>query len=317
MVSTVLIADPLFKRHLTGVGHPECPARYEAIMQSLSLLKLPTLHPRDAEKEDILLCHTETYFDIVKHDVLITEQLGIIDGSFSLSTGDAPVCPESLKVALRASGAVLTAVDAVVSEKYKHAFCIVRPPGHHACSNQGMGFCIFNNIAIGSRYAQKKYGINKVVIVDWDVHHGNGTQEIFENDPSIFYFSTHQWPLYPGTGSADETGKGPGKGTTMNCPIPPGENSRRLVIEAFQQGLLPAMERFQPDLVMISAGFDAHYSDPLGDFNLTDEDFAELTHIVRQIADTYANGRIISALEGGYNLQGIATAAKAHVIALG
>ncbi|HEY4831935.1 MAG TPA: histone deacetylase, partial [Waddliaceae bacterium] len=174
----------------------------------------------------------------------------------------------------------------------------------------------FNNIAIGARYAQKKYGIGKVLIVDWDIHHGNGTQEIFETDPSVFYFSTHQWPLYPSTGKAEEIGKGRGIGTTMNCPIPPDENSRIRVLEAFRQKLIPAMEQFQPDLVMISAGFDGHYSDPLGGFNLTDEDFAELTRMVRQLADTYANGRIISALEGGYHLQGIATAAKAHVLAL-
>jgi acetoin utilization deacetylase AcuC-like enzyme len=314
--STVLITDPLFKNHLTGAGHPECPARCEVIVQALSSLKIPMLCPRDAKKEDILLCHTAAYFDIVKHNVLESKSVGIIGSSFSLSTGDTPICPESLKVALHAAGAVLTGIDAVISKQFKRAFCIIRPPGHHACSNQGMGFCIFNNIAVGARYAQKKYGVSKVLIIDWDVHHGNGTQQIFESDPSIFYFSTHQWPLYPGTGKAEEVGKGSGIGTTLNCPISPGENSRIQVLEAFRQKLIPTMERFQPDLVMISAGFDGHYSDPLGGFNLTNDDFGELTRISRQLAENYANGMIISVLEGGYNLQGIAEAAKAHVLAL-
>ena len=197
-----------------------------------------------------------------------------------------------------------------------NAFCAVRPPGHHANAGRGMGFCLFNNIAIAARYAQRKHGVGRVMIVDWDVHHGNGTQDIFYADASVFFFSTHQWPLYPGTGRADETGEGPGAGTTMNFPFPPDQGGRE-ILGAVENALVPAAEKFQPELLLISAGFDSRVGDLLGRFTLTDEDFADLTRVVMEIADRHAGGRVVSMLEGGYSLPGLGSAAAAHVQALG
>ncbi len=314
---TVLISDPIYQAHLTGAGHPECPARYRAISESLSELSLELLSPCDATAKDILLCHTKDYYQTVIEDVATASRLGMTEGTFTLSTGDTQICPNSFQVALRAVGGVLTGVEAVMTGKAEKAFCLVRPPGHHACSNRGMGFCLFNNVAIGARVAQKRYHVEKVLIVDWDVHHGNGTQEIFEEDPSVFYFSTHQMPSYPFTGEAEESGSGKGKGTTLNYPIAAGQQSRNEVFRAFKEGLVPAMKTFQPDLVMISAGFDAHQLDPIGGFNLTDDDYVELTNFVKTIANQYAKGRIISILEGGYDLTAIASATYAHVQELG
>lgn len=303
-----IVADPLCKIHISGFGHPEKPERYDAIFKTLSTLPLKILKSRSATKDEILLCHTQMYFDLVKKEVKEKRP--------SLSTGDTILSKGSLEAALLAAGGVLTAIDAVMKGIAKNVFCVVRPPGHHACSNGGMGFCIFNNIAIGARYVQKRYGIKKVLIVDWDVHHGNGTQEIFDDDPSVYYFSTHQLGLYPGTGNPEDTGRGKAKGTKLNCPIFPGSNSREEVIKAFKTKLVPAMVSFKPDFVMISAGFDAHQLDPLGGFNLTEEDYSKLTIIVKAIADKYCKGRIVSVLEGGYNLKATAQSALAHVKSL-
>lgn len=236
-------------------------------------------------------------------------------GFHELSTGDTIISARSLDAALRATGSVLNAVDAVFNGDAKNAFCIVRPPGHHATPTQGMGFCIFNSIAIAARYAQTKYGISRVLIADWDVHHGNGTQDIFYTDGTVFFFSTHQYPWYPGTGHPEETGEGPGLGTTMNCPFPAG-SGRAEILGAFQRKLLPAAEKFQPDLVLISAGFDSRVDDPLGNFLLTDQDFADLTRVMLEIGDQHAAGRVVSVLEGGYSLTGLASAVRVHVEAL-
>jgi acetoin utilization deacetylase AcuC-like enzyme len=216
---------------------------------------------------------------------------------------------------LRATGTALNAVDAVFNKKAQNAFCIVRPPGHHATPTKGMGFCIFNNIAIAARYAQRKYGVKRVLIADWDVHHGNGTQDIFYTDGTVFFFSTHQYPWYPGTGAAGETGEGAGTGMTMNCPFPAG-SGRREILGAFEQMLAPAAKKVKPELVLISAGFDSRIDDPLGNFLLTDADFADLTRVMLGIANQSAGGRLISVLEGGYNLTGLASAARSHVQAL-
>jgi len=209
----------------------------------------------------------------------------------------------------------MAAVDAVVAGQVKNAFCVVRPPGHHATPSRGMGFCVFNNLAVAARYAQAKHKLGKVLIADWDVHHGNGTQEIFYEDPSVLFSSTHQWPWYPGTGRAEETGAGKGKGTTMNFPFPAG-SGRKEVLGAFADKLVPAADKFKPELVLVSAGFDSRKGDPLGRFTLTDRDFADLTKVCTAIARRHAKGRLVSVIEGGYDLSGLASASAAHVTAL-
>jgi acetoin utilization deacetylase AcuC-like enzyme len=216
---------------------------------------------------------------------------------------------------LQAAGGVLNCVDAVLDRTHANAFCAVRPPGHHATPDRGMGFCIFNNAAIAARYAQKTHGVGNVLIADWDVHHGNGTQDIFYRDPSVLFFSTHQSPWYPGTGAASEVGEGPGKGFTINCPFSAGSGAAQIA-GAFQSLLVPAANTFRPELVIISAGFDSRVGDPLGQFTLTDADFSRLTGIMVEIAAKYAGGRLVSLLEGGYSLSGLASSFAAHVSAL-
>ncbi len=300
---TFIIADSIFREHITPPGHPERSKRYDSVIEALNgYVFFPA---RDATEEDLLTCHTPEYLKIVKRDIAA--------GLGTLSTGDVEICAKSYDVAIRAAGAVLNAVDLVIGGTAKRVFCAVRPPGHHACRDKGMGFCIFNNIAIGARYAQKKYQVSRVLIVDWDVHHGNGTQEIFNEDPTVYYFSTHEFPLYPGTGSSEETGFGKGAMSKLNVPIAPGKQAREKVLQAFQVLLRQKMADFRPQLVMISAGFDAHEDDPLGHLGLKTEDFAALTKAVKQIADEYADGKIISVLEGGYNLGALAASVKAHV----
>jgi acetoin utilization deacetylase AcuC-like enzyme len=305
---TGLVYDAAYQNHLTGPGHPERPERCAAVIGSLreaGLEKaLSKIDPRPAADEELLLCHAPDYLRAVKRD--------IESGRESLSTGDTTICPRSLEVARLAAGGILSAVDALMQSKIRNAFCVVRPPGHHARPAQGMGFCLFNNIAIAARYAQRKHKIGKVLIADWDVHHGNGTQDIFYEDGSVFVFNTHQSPWYPGTGRADETGAGKGGGCIMNCPFPAG-SGRKEILGAFKDKLLPAANKFKPALVMISAGFDSRLGDPLGRFELTDDDFSDLTALMLEIAKQHAGGRLISVLEGGYNLTGLGRAAAAHV----
>jgi acetoin utilization deacetylase AcuC-like enzyme len=305
------MADPIFREHLAGRRHPECPGRYDAVLDGLNraglLERVRHIEARDASDEELTLCHTSEYLRIARGDVEA--------GRPYLSTGDTDITPNSWEVAVRAAGGVLQAVDAVATGEVRNAFCAVRPPGHHANAGRGMGFCLLNNVAIAARYAQRKHGVGRVVIVDWDVHHGNGTQDTFYRDGSVFFFSTHQWPLYPGTGRADEIGDGPGESTTMNFPFPAG-SGRREILGAVEGSLIPAMEGFRPELVLISAGFDSREGDLLGRFTLTDKDFTDLTVAVMGIAERYAGGRVVSMLEGGYNLDGLASAATAHVAAL-
>jgi acetoin utilization deacetylase AcuC-like enzyme len=305
------LADPIYREHLAGRDHPERPERFDAVVGGLVraglLDQLMRVRCRAATEEELLLCHTPEYLRTAKRDV---EQ-----GRHFLSTGDTDITPDSWNTASQAVGGVLNAVDAVATGKAHNAFCVVRPPGHHANASRGMGFCLFNNVAIAARYAQRRHNMERVMIVDWDVHHGNGTQDIFYADASVFFFSTHQWPLYPGTGRADETGEGAGVGTTMNFPFPAG-SGRGEILGAMENALAPAAARFRPDLLLISAGFDSRIGDPLGQFTLTDRDFADLTLVVMGIADRHAGGRVVSMLEGGYSLDGLASAAAAHVEAL-
>lgn len=306
--TTALLADPVFREHLAGRSHPERAERFDAVVEGLRRANLiDALVPvaaRQATEEELLLCHTIEYLRTARRDVE--------SGRPCLSTGDTDITRNSWDVAVRAVGGTLNAVDAVAHGRVRNAFCAVRPPGHHATRGRGMGFCLLNNVAVAARYAQRRYGLARILIVDWDVHHGNGTQDVFYDDPGVFFFSTHQWPLYPGSGRADETGEGAGVGATMNFPFPAG-SGRREILGAVQDSLVPAMLRFRPDLALISAGFDSRIGDPLGRFTLTDADFADLTRAVMEIA----GGRVISVLEGGYNLEGLASAAVAHVRALG
>jgi acetoin utilization deacetylase AcuC-like enzyme len=309
--TTGLVAADAYVEHLTGDGHPEQPARVTAILARLEadglLAQTRRIEPVAASDEQILRCHTADYLRIASEDVA--------DGEPRLSTGDTRISARSLDIARLAAGGVIAAVDAVVAGDVTNAFAVVRPPGHHATPKRGMGFCLFNNVAIAARHAQAAHGIRRVLIADWDVHHGNGTQDIFYEDGSVLFFDTHQHPLYPGTGLAGETGRGAGEGLTINCPFPAG-SGRKEIVGAFREKLLPAAERFRPELVLVSAGFDSRIDDPLGSFTLTDDDFAELTAIVRGIAGEHAEGRLVSTLEGGYSLDGLASAAASHVRAL-
>ena len=305
-----LISDPVYLKHETGV-HPENAKRLEAIISALdkdeSLSnRLVRITPKPAHNEDIVRCHSE---ELVYH----LESL-CVRGETYVDV-DTRISPESFEVAKLAAGAATTAVDAVMNQDGGRAFCAIRPPGHHATNTNAMGFCLFNNAAIGARYAQARYGVDRVLIIDWDVHHGNGTQDIFWSDPTVFYFSTHQYPHYPGTGAADERGGGRGEGTTLNIPLSmgtPARDHRQAFIDAMHQ-----IERgFPPDLVIISAGFDSRRGDPLGGLMLEDADFSEMTKEVLRVAEKHASGRVIGLLEGGYNLELLGGSVKSHISAL-
>lgn len=305
---TGLVTSEAYAAHLTGEGHPESPERVQAIMATLTaeglLDRTVAIAPRLATDAELLRCHSADYLRIVREDVA--------EGLHKLSTGDTPLCAKSLDTALLATGGVLAAVDAVMTGRVPNAAAIVRPPGHHATPTKGMGFCLFNNVACAARHAQAVHGVKRVLIADWDVHHGNGTQDIFYADGTVLFFDTHQSPLYPGTGSRDETGAGPARGLIMNRPFAAGAG-RKEIVGVFRDDLVPAADAFQPDLVLVSAGYDSRIGDPLGGFRLTDDDFAELTAIVKGIAARHCGGRLVSTLEGGYALDGLASAAAAHL----
>jgi acetoin utilization deacetylase AcuC-like enzyme len=310
-MNTAFIADSACEQHDPGAGHPEQPKRFRAVLDGLAqaglLQKMTRLEPREAKDAELELVHPKAYLRLAEEE--------IHRGTAQLSTGDTNVGEHSWSAALRAAGSALAAIDAVCTGKVSRAFCLVRPPGHHAGAHYGMGFCILNNIAVAARYAQKHQGIGKVLILDWDVHHGNGTQDIFYEDGSVFFCSTHQSPWYPGTGAAEETGRGAGLGATLNFPFPAGAG-RAEILGAIETKLVDVMSRFRPELVLVSAGFDSRIHDPLGRFTLTDEDFVDLTRRVIDLAKINANGRVVSLLEGGYSLSGLASAASAHVKAL-
>lgn len=308
MATALLLDNAIYTQHITGEGHPERPERLQAVATALDregLSKSMTrLEPRIAKDDEIAAVHSREYIALVKRE--------ITRGNRNLSTGDTVVSPRSLDVALNAVGGVLNAVDAIFNGRAKNAFCAVRPPGHHATPTRGMGFCIFNNVAVAARYAQTRHGAGRVLIVDWDVHHGNGTQDVFWSDGSVLFFSTHQYPWYPGTGAADERGEGRGKGLVINCPFDAGAG-RPEIYGSFRDKLMPAAAAFKPDLVIISAGFDSRDGDPLGRFRLTDDDFADLTRVLLDIAEKHAGGRVLSVLEGGYSLSGLASGVVSHV----
>src|SRR5262249_423916 len=309
-MQTALIHDDIYEQHETG-RHPENRDRLRVIFSALKSDErlwsvVQHVSPRPASDEDLLRCHERQMIEHLRS--LCHREVRFLDL-------DTVICPKSYEVAREAAGAACTAVDLVFSGESDNAFAFVRPPGHHATYSQAMGFCLFNNAAVGARYAQAKYGAERVLIIDWDVHHGNGTQDIFYSDPSVFYFSTHQFPYYPGTGSTGETGAGKGEGSTLNIPLPQGTPARSHR-QAFSAALAEIEKRFTPDLIIISAGFDSRRGDPLGGLMLEDEDFAEMTREVQELAERHARGRIVSILEGGYNLATLGHTVKTHVSAL-
>ena len=308
MGKTGLVYHPAFLEHDMGPGHPESPNRLRAIMQQLeesgTAARLTRIEPRRAEEEWITQIHSPSY-------VASLNRQAPTNGRVSLDP-DTSLGPGSLHAAYMAAGGVLAAVDAIMANQVEHVFCAVRPPGHHAEAGRAMGFCLFNNVAIAARYVQKKYGLTRVLIVDWDVHHGNGTQHSFDEDPSVLFFSTHQYPHYPGTGRGTDRGKGIGEGFTINVPMEAGEGDEEYHA-IFLKSLVPAADAFKPEFVIISAGFDAHKDDPLASMGLTEAGYADLTNIVAGIAKCHAKGRILSSLEGGYQLTALAASVEAHV----
>jgi acetoin utilization deacetylase AcuC-like enzyme len=305
-LATLLIQDPVFLQHHVPSGHPERPERLEAIDAALADARFAGLtrgHAPAAALDRVLLAHDAAYVDELTKAL---PETGIVQ-----IEADSYLSPESYAVALRAAGGACFAVDDVMRGKVANAFVAARPPGHHAERDRPMGFCLFNNAAIAARHAQNKHGAARVAIIDWDVHHGNGTQAIFWEDPSILYASTHQMPLYPGTGAPSETGAG----NIVNAPLAAGDEGEEFR-EAMTDRVFPAVEKFAPDLIVISAGFDAHWRDPLAGVNLKEEDFAWATNAVMDIADRRCGGRIVSLLEGGYDLTGLADSVAAHVAAL-
>lgn len=298
-------------RHEPEGNHPESPARLGAVLAGVratqARVRLTQPTSRVATDDELRLVHTATYLERVKAEVAARRRV--------LSTGDTALSAGSLDAARAGVGCVLSAVEAVLKGPTRQAFCAIRPPGHHASPGRGMGFCLFNNVALGVRYAQTAFGVERVLVVDWDVHHGNGTQDVFWHDGSVLFFDTHQHPWYPGTGVRTEVGEGKGRGLIVNRPFPSGAG-RREVLTAFREELVPAAERFKPQLVMISAGFDSRVHDPLGQFTLEDADFADMTVVVCDIARQFAAGRVVSVLEGGYALQGLASAVEAHLTSL-
>ena len=311
MGKTGLVYHPAYLGHDMGAGHPESPNRLRAIMQQLeqsgTAARLTMIAPREAEDEWIMPIHTPAYLSMLKTNAPASGRLSL--------DSDTSMSPGSLTAAYLAAGGVLAAVDAIMNKQVEHVFCAVRPPGHHAEAGRAMGFCLFNNVAIAARYVQKKYGLKRVLIVDWDVHHGNGTQHSFEDDPSVLFFSTHQFPHYPGTGRESERGRGAGEGFTINVPMEAGEGDEEYRA-VFRKSLVPAADAFKPEFVIVSAGFDAHKDDPLASMGLTEEGYADLTGIVAGIATRHAGGRLLASLEGGYHLTSLAASVDRHIQAL-
>ena len=306
-MTTLYLTHPACLDHATPPGHPERADRLRAVYQALSAERFNALTRGEAPEgslDQVTLCHGEHYVGELRH-IAPSSGLIYIDGDTSMSPG-------TWEAVMRGVGGAVAATDAVMSGAHDNAFVAVRPPGHHAEKNTAMGFCFFDNVAIAARHAQRKYGIARAAIVDFDVHHGNGTQDIFWADPTVMYCSTHQMPLFPGTGAAGERGE---HDNIVNAPLA-SEDGGPKFRAAFENLILPNLREFSPELIIVSAGFDAHYRDPLASLNLRGEDFGWVTQQLMDVADQSAGGRIVSVMEGGYDLQGLQESVAAHVTAL-
>lgn len=301
--------DPIFLKHYAPFPHPECPDRLRSIHRGLAtvhlLPRVVAIPTRAADPEDLGLCHTERQITRVAR----TSQ------DPTLLDADTYTNPDSYAAARVAAGTVMSAVDAVWSGQLRYVFCAVRPPGHHAESDRAMGFCLFNNVAIGARHAIRRCGLRRIMILDWDVHHGNGTQEIFYEDPLVYYISLHQYPLYPGTGMSRETGSGSGRGTTRNFPLPGGTGDSDY-LRVWKDQVLPLVCEFDPELVFLSAGFDAHREDPLAQMDLSTEAYGALTRELCDALERTSVKGIVSVLEGGYHLDALAESVTVHILAM-
>ena len=305
-METLLVTHSACLEHEVPPGHPECPDRLRAVLGALEAEEFALLMRVDAplaSVEQLERVHPTAQVEKILNSAPET--------GFRRIDADTAMSPGSVEAALRAAGAVVHAVDEVMAGRARNAFCAIRPPGHHAEPDQAMGFCLFNNVAIGALHARAAHGLGRIAVIDFDVHHGNGTQACFETDPDLFYASTHQWPLYPGTGRAGERGVG----NILNACLPPGAGSAEFR-EVFADVVLPALTQFAPDFIFISAGFDAHYADPLANLRLSEDDYGWATTELVQLANRLCDGRVVSTLEGGYDLTALAASARAHVRAL-
>jgi acetoin utilization deacetylase AcuC-like enzyme len=307
MVKFGIVLDKLYFDHDNGMGHPESQERLFAIVDMLNTTGLfeevKRIEPRDATKEEISLVHTPEYFELIQST----------KGKIRIFLDpDTSTCPVSFQAAIRAAGGMLAATDTVFKGEVDIAFPLVRPPGHHAEKNRAMGFCLFNNVAIGAAYASNLYGIKRILIVDWDLHHGNGTQNMFYDSSEVLYFSTHQYPYYPGTGSINEVGIQNGIGHTINIPLHPGMGDKDY-IKIFFEILKPVIDQYKPELILVSAGFDTYFADPLGGMKVTPQGFAQMARFLKEMAEIYCNGKLIFILEGGYNLEGLWESTKAVI----
>lgn len=308
---TGLLYDPVFLEHKTSQGHPECSQRLEVSIRHLQQQSwfdsLTQLTPKAADVKWIESVHS---LDYIKR-----AQATCSSGSHFLDSMDVSICPKSYDIALMATGAVLELADQLINKNIDNGLALIRPPGHHAEQHQALGFCLFNNVAILAKYLQIQYQLDKILILDWDVHHGNGTQHTFEADPSVLYISTHQYPFYPGTGAYSETGILQGAGATLNCPMPAGATDSDYEL-VFKEKILPKIDAFKPEAIIISAGFDAHKDDPLAEINLSADFYTWMTERVMEKAAQYSDKRIISVLEGGYNLDMLPVCIEKHLATL-
>ncbi len=299
MAKVGIVLDKLYVDHDNGMGHPESQERILAIVDMLKFTKLfdevVRIEPRDATKEEITLVHTPKHYD----NIASTKGRPKV-----FLDADTSTCPVSFDAALRAAGGMISAIDSVLSGEVDRAFPLVRPPGHHAEADRAMGFCLFNNVAVGAAYLTEVKGLKRVLVIDWDIHHGNGTQHIFYDTSKVLYFSTHQYPFYPGTGAAEEIGSGEGKGYTVNVPMEPGMGDDEF-IRIFEEILKPIIDQYKPEFILVSAGFDIYFEDPLGGMKVSPEGFAKLTRLLTDEADKICDGKIVFLLEGGYNLDGL------------